>query len=172
MVMPCSSAATQQTLFSGGNPKGWCPFSRISALLVAHLAMLNHAPRALNCTKTVTSGGMNNIETASRNFRLSMWSWNRTASSDWDLFLDTDSVARRASHLNRRRCVGGGSSRVDPGVQARCSQHISAAYLSGNTGWCAGGIWVVWIHPERQHHRRHLVGDCCRSGCYSHGIVS
>ena len=68
MVVPCSSAATQQTLFSGGNPKGWCPFSRISALLVAYLVVLNHAPRALNCTKTITSGGTNNVETASNIF--------------------------------------------------------------------------------------------------------
>jgi len=66
MVVPCSSAATQQTLFSGGNPKGWCPFSRISALLVVRLAMLNHTPRALNCAKTITSGGANNFETASK----------------------------------------------------------------------------------------------------------
>ena len=49
-----------------GNPQGWCPFSRISALLVARLAMLNHTPRALTCTKTVTSGITNNFETASR----------------------------------------------------------------------------------------------------------
>ena len=67
MVVPCSSAATQQTLLSEGNPKGWCPFSRISALLVAHLARLNHAPRALNFTKTDISGGTNKFETASNN---------------------------------------------------------------------------------------------------------
>ena len=43
MRVPCSSAATQQTRFSGDNPKGWRLISHVSALLVAYLA--NALPR-------------------------------------------------------------------------------------------------------------------------------
>ncbi len=48
-------------------PEGLAPvFAHFIVARRSH-AMLHHsiAPRALNCTKTVTSGGMNNVETAS-----------------------------------------------------------------------------------------------------------
>jgi len=46
MVVPCTSAGTQQTRFSGGKPESWRPFSHISALLVVHLAnALQHSSR-------------------------------------------------------------------------------------------------------------------------------
>ena len=64
-VVLCSSAATRPAPFSGGNPKGRQLFSCISALLVAYLAELNHAPRALNCTKIAAGAHANNVEISS-----------------------------------------------------------------------------------------------------------
>ena len=48
------------------NPVGRGLFSRISALVVTHLAMLNHTPRALNYTKTAVGTAPIMLETASK----------------------------------------------------------------------------------------------------------
>ena len=61
--MPC--ALRLAIAFSGHNPTGRGLFSRISALLVAHLAPLNVAPRALNCAKIAPGAHADNFEIGS-----------------------------------------------------------------------------------------------------------
>jgi hypothetical protein len=65
MFMRCNAAI----VLAGRTPSGRRPFSRISALLVAHLAQLNLAPRALNCAKIGAGARADNFETASRHHR-------------------------------------------------------------------------------------------------------
>jgi hypothetical protein len=66
MFKRCNAALT----LSRHNPSGRRPFLCISALLVAHLAQLNFASRALNRAKIGAGAHADNFETASTQSRL------------------------------------------------------------------------------------------------------
>jgi heat shock protein HspQ len=66
MFKRCNAAIA----LSGRNPSRRRVFLRISALLVAVLAQLNFAPRALNCAKIGAGAHADNFETASIWYRI------------------------------------------------------------------------------------------------------